>query len=136
MNIPFVAAGSLLLLAFFVHTFMGDREYRALKPGRRHTSQHFSYWLTGRSVFHMASMDLLLGGGWLFATGVGMLTYSPPLATFLCLLYGAYLCAWLASLYLSGASTSDYLKQGQWILFLLVAALVAAGMWIQNTTQQ
>lgn len=137
MNIPLVLAALLILLACIVHTFMGDRELRQLRPERnpdviQGANPHFSYWLTARCVFHMASVDLLASGVLILLIGLGVIPYSLPLALFIAGLYLAYLIAWLLVLRLSGASKRDYRQQGQWILFLLILVLLAAGILMKG----
>lgn len=126
MNVFFIIAGGLLLVAFLVHVVSGDREYRQVRP---EAAQLFRFWLLGRCVFHVASVDLLLSGAALLATGLGLLPYSLPLLGFIAALYGCYCLAWLLTVKHSGAQGADYLALGQWILFLLVFLLTLGGLW-------
>lgn len=125
MNIFFLVAGVLLLIAFTVHFFVGDREYRRLRPAEE---AHFSFWLTGRCTFHMASIDLLLPGIYLCCLGMGVTAYFFPLVLFFLFMFSGYLLSWLLTVKISDAHGKEYLKQGQWLLFLLVCVLLLCGV--------
>ena len=125
MNVFFIIAGLLLLVAFLVHLVAGDREYRQVHPA---APQLFRFWLLGRCTFHVASADLLLSAAVLLATGLGVLPYSLPLLGFIAVLYGSYCLAWLLTVKYSGAQGRDYLALGQWMLFLLVFLLTLGGL--------
>jgi hypothetical protein len=127
MNIPFLVAGVLLLVACAVHTIAGDREQQRLRPDA--DGSHFSYWLTGRCVFHMASIDLLAQGTVILLVGVGVIPQSWPLIALLLALQVGYLSAWLATLLVSRARKGDYGRQAQWALFLAVTVLLLWGAW-------
>lgn len=129
MNLFFLIAGLFLLVAFAVHFVAGDREYRQLRPA---DPSRFSFWLTGRCTFHMASMDLLLPGIYLCCLGTGVMPYSFAPVLFINLLFLGYLLSWLLTVKVSGAHGKEYLKQGQWLLFLLVCLLLAGGMASYN----
>ena len=68
MNGWFLAAGALLLVAFFVHTFAGNRLYAAARPDRT-SSRAYDAWLMGRCGMQMIGVDLLLAAGFLLADG-------------------------------------------------------------------
>ena len=125
MNLPFVIAGILLLAACAVHTVVGDKEQRQLRPAT--DGDHFGHWLTGRCVFHIASIDLLVQGAVLLLLGIGVLPYAWPLVALLLVLQSGYLIAWLATLLASRARAGDYGRQAQWVLFLAVLVLLWVG---------
>lgn len=137
INYWLIVAGSLLFLALLVHMFVGDKEYYHLNPKGRHTGQKdqthqddkaFDAWLLGRAVFHMASVDLLACATALFLMGINVIPYTYWLSLFIALLHGGYLVFWLATLMISRAKPIDYLKQAQWLLFLITCLLIVMGM--------
>lgn len=130
MNCWFLIAGTLLLLACFVHTFRGNRFYAILDPRKTGVREAAVYgaWLLGRAGWQMIGVDLLLTAGFLLAEGTGLLAYSFPLTLFVALLYGLYCLAFLAAFVVERARAVSYMRSPQWLLFLVVAALVAAGM--------
>ncbi|MDO5068089.1 MAG: hypothetical protein Q4D96_12480 [Propionibacteriaceae bacterium] len=125
MNIPFVIAGVLLLAACAIHTVAGDKEQRRLRPAA--DGDHFNHWLTGRCVFHIASIDLLVQGAVIVLLGIGVIPYSWPLVALLLTLHVGYLVAWVATLLVSRARKRDHARQLQWVMFLTVALLLIAG---------
>ncbi|WP_373741236.1 hypothetical protein [Neisseria sp.] len=127
MNGWLIAAGLLILLAQPVHMFIGDKEYRRLRPERDDTP-HFAYWLCGRASFQMVSADLLLSGGCILLTGLDLLPYSTALIGFFTLLYAAYAVFWFGTLAVSRAPAVQYGKQGQWLLFCVITALLVSGI--------
>ncbi|MDO5083624.1 hypothetical protein EII34_10505 [Arachnia propionica] len=124
MNLPFLIAGLLLLAACAVHVVAGDREQRQLRPATR---DHFGHWLTGRCVFHMASIDLLVQGAVILLLGLEVIPFSWALVAILLVLQVGYLIAWLVTLVASGARREDYARQAQWALFLVVVVLLSVG---------
>ena len=60
MNIPIFIAGILSLLAFTIHAFIGDREYKSLKPEKTASPKVKETWVQVRSGWHWVSVDLLL----------------------------------------------------------------------------
>ena len=89
MNGWFLAAGALLLVAFFVHTFAGNRLYAAARPDRT-SSRAYDAWLMGRCGMQMIGVDLLLAAGFLLADGAGVIPRSRGLELFLLLTYGGW----------------------------------------------
>lgn len=61
MNIPILAANILTLLAFFIHTFMGDKELKLIKPNFASDDnyQKIEKWTMARCGWHWVSFDLL-----------------------------------------------------------------------------
>lgn len=130
MNYWFISAGALLFVSLLVHMIAGDKEYRRLRPGGRDagSGKVFGYWLMGRGTFQMVSVDLLLTGAAVSLTGVGVIPYNFHLMLFIASLCAGYLFAWLLTLVISKAGPSNYLGQGQWMLFLITLALIVVGM--------
>ncbi len=130
MNYPFIAAGIVLFLAFVIHTIFGDKDYREINPGRGDAAsvRPFQIWLMGRGTFQMVSVDLLLTAVAIFLMGINIIPYNYHLAGFIALLYLGYLAFWLLTLLFSKAKGVDYLRVGQWTIFLTAFVLIMAGI--------
>ena len=86
----------------------------------------FTAWLNGRAVFQMGSIDLLLPAALLILMGFKFMEVNVALLSALFFWYLGYALFWLLSILFSkGRKKMDYAKQGQWILFLVVAVLVS-----------
>lgn len=140
MNGWFLTAGALLLVAFFVHSFAGNRLYSAARPAPpnraaraarpdRGTSRAYDAWLMGRCGMQMIGADLLLAAGFLLASGAGVLPRSRSLELFLLLTYGGWTAGWLLSLAAERSESRHYLRLRQWVLFGVVAVLVGIGIF-------
>lgn len=127
MNGWFFTAGVLLLIAFFVHSFAGNRLYSSARPDRD-SVRACDAWLMGRCGMQMIGVDLLLAAGFLLAAGSGLLPRSRTLELFLGLTYGGWTAGWLLSLAVERSSARHYRRLRQWILFLVVAALIGIGL--------
>ena len=128
MNGWFLAAGALLLVAFFLHTFAGNRLYAAARPDRT-SSRAYDAWLMGRCGMQMIGVDLLLAAGFLLADGAGVIPRSRGLELFLLLTYGGWTAGWLLSLAAERSEVRHYRRLRQWALFGVVALLVGIGIF-------
>jgi hypothetical protein len=113
-----------------IHTIAGDKDYRALNPRKQanESDKMFGYWLMGRGTFQMVSVDLLLTSVFIFLMGINVIPYNEFLSLFIALLYAGYLVFWLLTLFISKAKGTNYLMQGQWILFLIAFILIILGL--------
>ncbi len=130
MNYYFIAAGIFLFISFLIHVVAGNKEYAELKP-QNHNIQSdrlHGIWLMGRSCFQMASADLLLTAIFIFLMGINLIPYNFYLSLFIALLYLGYLIFWVLTLFVSKAKCTNYLKQGQWMLFLIAFILIVLGI--------
>lgn len=130
MNYWFISAGAILTISLLIHMIAGDKDYNYLDP-RKHKNRDlkmFESWLMGRGTFQMVSIDLLLSAIALSLMGLQIMPYSQHLTIFIAFLFGGYLIFWLATLFFSKAKSSNYIKQGQWILFLIVFVLIILGI--------
>ena len=61
MSIPVLIANILTLLAFFIHTFMGDRELKIIQPSAEMDdwAAKQEKWTMARCGWHWISFDLL-----------------------------------------------------------------------------
>ena len=58
-SIAHLLANFLLLAAFVIHTFMGDREIGVLQPARTTDHNIIEKWTMARCGWHWVSVDLL-----------------------------------------------------------------------------
>lgn len=99
MNGWFIAAGTLLIAAFFVHVVSGNRFYTAACPGRNAAADKaYEAWLMGRCGVQMITADLALGAVFLLLLGFGVIPRNFQLELFLLLTYGGWFLLWLVSL--------------------------------------
>ena len=125
-----------MLVAFFVHSFAGNRLYSAARPAppnravrlARSVSRAYDAWLMGRCGMQMIGADLLLAAGFLLADGAGVIPRSCGLELFLLLTYGGWTAGWLLSLAAERSEPRHYLRLRQWMLFGVVAVLVGIGI--------
>ena len=130
MSTPLLIANLLLLLAFFVHTFIGDRELRILEPSadnKQPTAR--AVWTMVRCGWHWISFDLL------FATiALGVINFSELivqeyfLLQVLMIYFLAYGLVWLITIIISKPFAQNYLKLGQWILLWTIGGLIYWGI--------
>lgn len=130
MNYFFISAGIFLFIALLIHMLAGDKEYRELNPQKQSSKSDkvFGIWLMGRGTFQMVSVDLLLTSVAVFLMGIKVIPFNLYLSIFIALLYSGYLVFWLATLVVSKAQKSNYVQQGQWILFLMALILILLGL--------
>lgn len=126
MNGCFLLAGALLLVAFVVHSLAGNRTYSAARPDRS-ASRAYDAWLMGRCGMQMIGVDLLLAAGFLLAAGGGLIPRCRPLEWFVALIFCGWMAGWLLSLAVERAAGRHYRRLWQWVLFAVVALLVAIG---------
>lgn len=127
MNVCFVCAGVVLLVAFFVHSFAGNRLYSEARPDQN-AYRAYDAWLMGRCGIQMIGADLLLAAGFLLSVGIGSIPRSRTLELFLWLTYCGWTAGWLLSLAVERSKSRHYLRLCQWGLFLTVAVLVGIGI--------
>lgn len=130
MNYWFISAGSFLFICLLIHMIAGDKNYRMLNPKKDNQDDNktFGFWLMGRGTFQMVSVDLLLTSVCVFLMGINVIPYNFHLALFISLLYAGYLLFWLLTLYVSKAKPTNYIEQGQWVIFLISFILIILGL--------
>lgn len=130
MNIPLLVANFLTLLAFAIHTYVGDREVKILEPteGPDEGFQKREKWTMVRCGWHWVSLDLL------FATlGLGLVNFTSYFANeqtvlqLLTLYFLGYAIVWALTIAASKQFPQNYLKLGQWILLLVISGLLFWG---------
>jgi len=130
MSIPILTANILTLLAFFIHTFVGDKELKINEP--IHETEHFKKrekWTMARCGWHWVSFDLL------FATiGLGLINFTnyfdneQTLLQILAIYFLGYAIVWALTISISKQFPKNYLKLGQWVLLILISGLINFGM--------
>ncbi len=132
MSIAILIANILTLLAFFIHTFVGDRELKVNEPtAGNQNDENFEKrekWTMARCGWHWVSVDLL------FATvALGLINFTSyfdnekTLLQILAVYFLAYGLVWLLIIAISKQFPKNYLKLGQWILLLLISGLIFLG---------
>jgi hypothetical protein len=130
MNIPILIANILTLLAFALHTFVGDKELKVNEPPPE-SDQNFQKrekWTMARCGWHWVSFDLL------FATiGLGLINFTnyfndeTTLLQILTIYFLGYALVWVMVIGVSKQFPKNYLKLGQWILLLFISGLIYFG---------
>jgi len=109
---------------------MGDKDVKDLEPKESELtdSSKIEKWTTIRCGWHWISLDLLLT-----SIGLAVINFSDYFdceATLLRIIAFYYLCyaiVWLIILIISKQFPKNFIKLGQWILLLLISALVYWG---------
>lgn len=130
MNIPILLANILTLLAFVLHTFVGDKELKVIEPTdvKDENFQKREKWTMARCGWHWISFDLL------FATiGLGLINFTDffenekTLLQILTIYFLGYAIIWALTIFISKQFLKNYLKLGQWILLLFISGLIYFG---------
>lgn len=130
MSILILIANVLTLLAFFIHTFMGDKELRLIEPPTDAVSDFLKTekWTMARCGWHWISFDLLFA-----SIGLAMINHSDffdnekTLLHILAVYFLGYSSAWILTVAISKRFPKNYLKLGQWILLLVISGLIYFG---------
>lgn len=128
MNIPVLIAGLLSLGAFFVHAFVGDKEYQALRPPSNGPDKNKETWVQGRSGWHWVSVDLFLTSMLLMLISeTDFITAKKEFLIILSIYF--FLCAivWLSIVLSSRNTNRQIVVLGQWIFCLIMSALLVWG---------
>ena len=130
MNIPLIIAFLLTLSAFFLHTFIGDKELKLIEPeGDDPKFKKQETWTMTRAGWHWVSFDLLFA-----AVGLGVINFSDfienerQLLLILSFYLFGYGIVWLISIFISKSFPKNYLKLGQWMLLWVISGLVYFGI--------
>ncbi len=128
MNIPLLIAGILSLVAFLAHAFVGDQEYRQLKPATGSPAKLKETWVQVRSGWHWVSVDLLLSAILLLLISLTDYIQAKSEVLFLLSLYFLVTgIVWLITVFVSRNNTKQIFVLGQWIFCFVVSALVYYG---------
>jgi len=130
MNLFILIANILTLLAFILHTFVGDVELKINEPieDKEGDFQKREKWTMARCGWHWVSVDLL------FATiGLGLINFTnyfeneKMLLQILTVYFLGYAIVWALTIAISKKFPQNFLKLGQWILLLLISGLIFFG---------
>jgi hypothetical protein len=131
MSIPILIANILTLLAFVLHTFVGDKELKVNEPAET-TEDNFlkrEKWTMARCGWHWISFDLLFA-----SIGLGLINFTDffdnekTLLEILAVYFLGYALFWALAIAISKPFPKNYLKLGQWILLLLISGLIYYGI--------
>ncbi|MFK7784292.1 MAG: hypothetical protein AB8B56_04200 [Crocinitomicaceae bacterium] len=130
MSIPILIASILTLLAFLVHTVVGDRELKLLEPELNGDQQHIvrEKWTMARSGWHWVSFDLLFATvGLILINFTDFFENEKTLLQLLSVYFLGYAIVWLIGIAISKRFPWNYLKLGQWMLLLVISGLIYLG---------
>ncbi|MEO0731967.1 MAG: hypothetical protein AAFZ52_03960 [Bacteroidota bacterium] len=120
-------ANFLLIGACLLHLVAGDRELAILGPtlASENPVLHRERWTMARAGWHWVSLDLFLAAFVLSLHHLGSdLLPLDPLKKYLALYFFLNSLTWLATITIFPAFRRNYLKLGQWLLLLVIAALL------------
>lgn len=131
MNILILIANILTLLAFLVHTFIGDRELELIRSSfdSDEDYQKTEKWTMARCSWHLVSFDLLFA-----SIGLGLINFTEYfsneklLLQILSVYFLGYGLFWLLTITISKQFPNNYLKLGQWGLLLIISGLIYLGI--------
>ena len=127
MNWFLLTANLLTVLAFIIHTFVGDREIRLIEPSAGDLLKT-EKWTMARCGWHWISVDLLLA-----SIGLTYANFGPQeaeMSLILQILGGYFLLyglIWGVVIIISKHFPGRWLKLGQWALLLLIGGLIWIG---------
>jgi len=131
MNIPFLIANAFTFLAFFIHTFMGDRELKIIQPSEDtdNWTTKQEKWTMARCGWHWISFDLLFASiGLALINFTGFFENEKTLLQIMTVYFLGYSIVWGFTILISKQFPKRYLKLGQWILLLAISSLLYLGM--------
>ena len=131
MNISILIANILTLLAFAIHTFLGDKELKVNEPTEKNDEnfQKREKWTMARCGWHWVSFDLLFA-----SIGLGLINLTnyfdnaKTLLQILTIYFLGYAIVWALTIVISKQFPKNFLKLGQWILLLLISGLIYFGI--------
>ena len=130
MNTPILIANALTLLAFLIHTFVGDKELGINEPTGNHDDnyQKREKWTMARCGWHWVSVDLLLATIVLaLISFTSFFDNEKTLLQLLSIYFLAYASVWILTISISKQFPKNYLKLGQWLLLLAISGLIHFG---------
>jgi hypothetical protein len=131
MNISILIANILILLAFFIHTFMGDRELKTIEPASNTENLKIKQekWTMARCGWHWISFDLLFAS--ILLTIINFTNFFENEKTLLQLFtiyFLGYSFVWIITIVFSKQFNKNFFKLGQWILLLVISGLIYYGI--------
>lgn len=126
-----LAASILTSLAFFIHTFIGDKELKLLEPEYEADKDYLKTekWTMTRCGWHWLSFDLLLASIGLFIINfTDYFIHEKTLLQILSIYFSGYSIVWAFTIFISKPFPMNYLRLGQWMLLLVIAVLIYLGV--------
>lgn len=130
MNTFTIIANILVILTFFVHTFMGDRELSVIEPNNENDVENVKRekWTMARGAFHIVSMDFLLA-----SVGLTLINFTDVFSNenlilkIMALYFFAYGIGFLLNVMISKQFPKNYFKLPQWILLIVISLIIYLG---------
>jgi hypothetical protein len=121
----------LTLLAFAIHTFLGDKDLKVNEPTEEIDKkyQKREKWTMARCGWHWISFDLLFA-----SFGLGLINFTnyfdneKTLLQILTIYFLGYAIVWTLTIAISKQFPKNFLKLGQWILLLVISGLIYLGI--------
>lgn len=128
MDIPIFIAGLLACLAFFAHAFIGDKEYKLLRPVPESPDKTKETWVQARGGWHWVSVDLFLAGILLILLATTEIINAKSEILLLLSIY-FMVCGfvWLGTVILSRGKINQILVLGQWVFCFVMSGLIYFG---------
>ncbi len=131
MNSSVLVANILTLLAFVVHTFVGDREVKIIQPttNTENSIEKQEKWTMARCGWHWISFDLFCA-----TIGLSLINFTDyfsnekTLLQILTVYFLGYALVWALTIAISKKFPKNYVKLGQWMLLLLISGLIYLGI--------
>lgn len=131
MNTYLIIANVLTVLAFFAHTFAGDKELGiiAVDSEDANWTKKQEKWTQARCGWHWVSFDLLMATiGLTIINFTNWITQEMFLVKLLSIYFAGYAVFWMLTLAMSRQFPKKYVKLGQWILLLAISGLLYLGV--------
>ena len=130
MNIPILIANILTILAFVIHTFVGDKELKINQPlpNTDDWANKQEKWTMARCGWHWVSFNLLFT-----SIGLALINFTnyfdneKTLLQILTIYFLGCAIAWVLAIAISKRFPKKYLKLGQWFLLLIITGLLFWG---------
>ena len=128
MNIPIFIAGLLSFFAFLAHAFIGDKEYKSIKPGDGSPDKTREAWIQARSGWHWVSVDLFLAGILLILlAATEIISAKSEISLLLAIYFTVCGFIWLGTILMSKDKNMQILVLGQWIFCFIMSGLIYFG---------
>lgn len=130
MNAFLIVANVLTLLAFFVHTFVGDKELHLIEPDdeQKPRLKRRAVWTMTRCGWHWISWDLLMATILLANLNFwDFFSSSDEILLLLTVYFMGYALVWFLTILISKKFKKNFLYLGQWMLLLTISILIYFG---------
>jgi len=131
MNYPITIAGAIVLLAFFAHTFVGNREAMSTRPrasaglDRADAKTIERNWVQSLCAFQLITVDLLVLSILLLVLGTtDFITARKEIALGLAGFFALWGAIWFLQLAVLRRKLKDYLALSQWVFWFACAVLL------------